>query len=449
VKTWENLCVVGLQWGDEGKGKIVDLLMERYDVGVRFNGGANAGHTVRFDGKTFALHLIPSAILRPDATAVITPGVVVDPEALIGEIDALESQGVKIGERLKISDRAHLVMPYHKSQDRASEESLGDARKIGTTARGIGPCYADKMLRSTAFRVRDLFDEKTFVARVREVLAVRRQTFGAESPSQESPSQAWLGLSNADEIARRYLELAARVRPFVTDTTAYLHHALASGRRMLFEGAQGMLLDIDHGTFPYVTSSHCGPGAAACGAGLPLRAVGRVLGVMKAYCTRVGGGPFPTELTDAVGESIRERGREYGTTTGRPRRCGWFDAVAAKYTASLSGVDEIALTRLDTLGGMSDVQVCTGYRYRGSLLEWFDPEPDVLEAVEPVYESLPGWEADLSGVKAYEQLPAGARQYVERLEERLGVPIAIVSIGAERSATLYRPGLPVACLEMR
>mgnify|MGYP000050084113 CR=1 FL=1 len=425
-----NTCVVGLQWGDEGKGKIVDVLTEHFDIVVRYNGGANAGHTVRLGDERFALHLIPSGILRPGVRNVIGPGVALDPPALVAEIDGLTARGVAVGDNLVISNRAHVVMPYHRLADRLSERSLRVDRRIGTTARGIGPCYADKMLRSAAFRVADLLRPARFREHLADVLAERDRVLSALFPDAERLSAA--------TIADEYLACGERLRPFVADATPILLNALRRGNRILFEGAQGMLLDIDHGTFPFVTSSHCGPNGVASGAGVPPQCVRSVLGVSKAYSTRVGAGPFPTELNDETAGIIRERGQEYGTTTGRPRRCGWYDAVAARYCVALGGVTQVAIMHLDTLGSLPEVRICCGYRVEGIMLDAFVPDADVLEHVEPVFETMPGWSGDISGVRRFEDLPIAAQRYVDRLEALLDAPITLLSVGADRSDTLHR-----------
>jgi adenylosuccinate synthase len=429
-RTLGNTSVVGLQWGDEGKGKIVDLLTEHFDVVVRYAGGANAGHTVRLGGEKFALHLVPSGILRPGVLNVVGPGVVLDLEIICGEIEALRRRGIPVDRNLVISNRAHLVMPWHKRHDRLAEAGLA-GRKIGTTARGIGPCYADKMLRTAALRVGDLLRPDEFRARVAEIAAQRGRFFAALYHDQEP--------FDAGAIARECLNWAARLAPHITDTTIVLHDAVAAGRRILFEGAQGSLLDIDHGTFPFVTSSTCTAAGVAAGAGVPPAAIRSYVGVIKAYMTRVGGGPFPTEQDNPVGEQIRRRGHEFGTTTGRPRRCGWFDAFATRYSVDLCGITELALMHLDTLGTLPEVRVCTGYRHQGRPLPTFTPDVHVLQEVEPVYETLPGWEECGEDLRSYDGLPARARDYVERLESLLGVPITLVSVGADRTATLHRP----------
>ena len=424
-----NTSVVGLQWGDEGKGKIVDLLTEYFDVAVRYAGGANAGHTVRVGNEKFALHLIPSGILRPNVLSIVGPGVVLDLEIISDEIDKLRARNIKVAENLLISSRAHLVMPWHKKQDRLAEAGLAD-RKIGTTAKGIGPCYADKMLRSGAFRVGDLYHPEEFRARVSQIVAERNKLFAAMFADNEP--------LDAKQIADDSLRLAQKLAPLVTDTTLRLHEAIAQSQRILFEGAQGSLLDIDHGTFPFVTSSICTAAGVAAGAGVRPSALKSYIGVIKAYMTRVGGGPFPTEQNNETGNLIRERGHEYGTTTGRPRRCGWFDAFATKYSIDLCGITQLAIMHLDTLGTLPEVKICTGYRHRGKPLPIFSPDVHVLNEVEPIYETLPGWHEDMSGIKHHNQLPRNALNYLDRLENILGVPITLVSIGAERAATLHR-----------
>ncbi|MEK6642444.1 MAG: adenylosuccinate synthase [Planctomycetota bacterium] len=425
-----NTSVVGLQWGDEGKGKIVDLLTEYFDVAVRYAGGANAGHTVRHEGEKFALHLVPSGILRPNVLSVIGPGVALDLEILHGELEALHTRGVKVADNLVISNRAHLVMPWHKKQDRLSEGSLDADRKIGTTAKGIGPCYADKMLRSSAVRVADLSHTDEFRRKVRHVVEERNKVFATLYGDNEPLV--------ADSITDAALAVGAKLAQHVTDTTLILHDAIAARKRILYEGAQGSLLDITHGTFPFVTSSTCTAAGVAAGAGVPPSSIRSYLGVVKAYSTRVGGGPFPTELSDSTGNLIRERGHEYGTTTGRPRRCGWFDAFATKYSIDLCGITQLIVMHLDTLSKFPELKICTGYRYRGELLRIFPPDAHVLANVEPVLETLPGWDREIEGATSYADLPANARAYVDRLESYFKLPITLVSVGAERLATLHR-----------
>jgi adenylosuccinate synthase len=432
-----HTAVVGLQWGDEGKGKIVDVLTADHDVIARYNGGANAGHTVEVAGERYALHLIPSGILYPDKTCVIGNGVVVDPEKLLEEMERLRSRGVAIGARnLLISDRAHVVMPYHKEQDAALEEFLADVAEgergslaIGTTRRGIGPAYADKISRSTAIRVGDLLDDAYLRDRLRVICRLR------------SAELAALGVRTSpldpDALADRYAALGEQIRPHIVDSTYALHDALQSGRRILFEGANACLLDIDHGTYPYVTSSNCSTLGIPAGTGVPGDRIGRVLGIMKAYSTRVGAGPFPTELSNPIGERIRERGREFGTTTGRPRRCGWLDLVAVRYSAMVCGATGVACTLFDVLTGFDELRICTKYRLAdGSLTDRFIPDAHRLEQATAVYETLPGWTEALREVDDRRQLPANAERYLSFIEEHLQLPIDMVSVGPDRRHTL-------------
>jgi len=422
VRDLGNTCVVGLQWGDEGKGKIVDLLVQQFGVVVRFAGGANAGHTVVAGNEKFALHQLPSGILRPGVLNVIGGGAVVDPGALLGEMQSLGARGVTIGENLRISDRAHLVFPWHRREDVAAERVAQVADKLGTTSRGIGPCYADKVARRWAIRVCDLYRPTALRARVAQVAAYKSALFRAVFERPEP--------FDSGAIADEYLAFAEQLRPFVCDTTALLSRVLAEGRRVLFEGAQGCLLDVDHGTYPFVTSSNAvGFGV---GAGVPASAVNSLIGVLKAYTTRVGSGPFPTELLDATGDTIRERGGEYGTTTGRPRRCGWFDAVAASHAVRVSGPTELALLHLDTLSGLSEVKACVAYRSGVDLLTDFPADAQTLSEVRAVYETLPGWSEDVSDCRRLHELPANARGYLDFISGRLGVPVRIVGVGPDR-----------------
>ncbi len=430
-KALGHTCVVGLHWGDEGKGKIVDVLTEHFDIVGRYNGGANAGHTVRVAGERFAFHLMPSGVIRKGVVGVIGPGVVVDPEVLCREIDDLVRRGIAVGENLRISDRAHVIMPWHKKQDQLSEQALAAGSRIGTTSRGIGPCYADKMQRSTAIRVCDLYAEATLRSRVEAIVAQRNQMFAALYGDREP--------LHAGEVLDAYARFADRLRPHVCDTTSFYREAIRAGKRVLFEGANGMLLDVDHGTYPFVTSSSTGPAGIAGGSGVPPRTVRTCIGVVKAYTTRVGAGPFPTEQDNDIGRYIRERGHEYGTTTGRPRRCGWFDAAAARYSAALAGADHVAVMHLDTLGGLDPVGVCTEYRLDGKSIDGIPAGADEYARVEPRFEMLPGWSEDLSTVRSFDELPGAARRYIDRLSELIGVPVSIVSVGPERSQTLYRP----------
>lgn len=427
-----STCVVGLQWGDEAKGKIVDLLCDRHDVVVRYQGGANAGHTVVVDGAMYKLSLVPTGILRPEIACVIGNGVVVHPPALLKEIDTLESQGVSIGERLFISDRAHLILPHHLAEERLTEESASTADHLGTTRRGIGPCYRDKVGRVHGVRVGDLYHPQRFREHLDRVVAYKNRLLTAMLPDFEP--------FDSRRVADEYLNHADRLRPFVRDTTAWLHDAIAQGKRLLFEGAQGSLLDVDHGSYPYVTSSNSSAAGIASGSGVPTRHIDRWIGVIKAYATRVGGGPFPTELDNEIGERIRRVGREYGTVTGRPRRCGWFDAVAARYSARISGATELSLMLLDVLTGIGSLEVAVAYEDdSGRRTRDFPAHPADLERLRPVFETLPGWSRDLSGVRTWADLPKEARQYVEFLGRQVGVPVAIVSVGPDRAATIELP----------
>ncbi len=428
-----HTCVFGLSWGDEGKGKIVDLLCPAFDIVVRFNGGANAGHTVCVGDEKFALHLLPTGALHENALGVIGPGVVVDPIALIVEIDGLAARGIDVSGRLKISDRACLVLAYHKIEDQLSERAAGDAGKIGTTSRGIGPCYADKMRRTTAVRFADVVNEPDLVDRVKRIVASRKATLAAAYGGDG-------GLS-ADTVLADLATTRARLSSLVCDTTTLLHQAMDAGRAVLFEGANGVLLDVDHGTYPFVTSSSTGPHGIGPGAGVPPSRVTRLIGVTKAYATRVGGGPFVSELKGAVGDRIREGGHEYGTTTGRPRRCGWFDAIAGRYAARISGVTDVALLHLDTLSGFDEVGVCTAYRCDGRTLTAPPASAAMLERCEPVIEYAPGWSGDLRGVRRFEDLPKNALAYIERIESLLDAPVSLVGVGPERSQTLVRGSL--------
>ncbi len=426
----EHACVFGLGWGDEGKGKVVDLLCPGFDVVVRYNGGANAGHTVCAGGETFKLHLLPTGVLHENAVGVIGPGVVVDPLALIAEIDQLAARGIDVVPRLRVSDRAHVVLAYHKIEDQLSEKAAGEAGKIGTTSRGIGPCYADKMRRTPAVRMADLMDERDLAPRIRALVEAKQAAFRAVYGTDG-------GLA-FDAVMSDVQTARSRISGVVCDTTAYLHEAMDSGRSLLFEGANGLLLDVDHGTYPFVTSSSTGPNGIGPGAGVPPTVVRRLIGVCKAYSTRVGSGPFVTELKDAVGDRIRERGKEYGTTTGRPRRCGWFDAVACRYSARIGGATDIALLHLDTLSEFEEIGVCVAYRCEGITLRTLPASLSQLEACQPVIEFLPGWSGDLSGVRHFAELPTNAREYIERIEALVGVPVSIAGVGPDRSQTLVR-----------
>lgn len=430
-----HTAVVGLQWGDEGKGKIVDLLTAQHDVIVRYNGGANAGHTVVVGDQRYAVHLIPAGILYPDKVCVIANGVVVDPQKLLEEIDALRARGVEVGDNLRISDRAHVVMPYHKEHDAALERVLSSAvvgdvdLSIGTTRRGIGPAHADKVHRSTAIRMGELLDADRLRSKLRVICAIRQkelEALGVKAPPL-----------NPDALANQYAALGRRLAPHIVDTAYLLHDYLRDGSRILFEGANACLLDIDHGTYPYVTSSNCSTLGIPSGTGVPGRHIQRVLGIMKAYSTRVGAGPFPTELVNDLGHRIRERGHEYGTTTGRPRRCGWLDLVAVKYSAMICGATAVACMLLDVLSGFDELKICTKYRLSdGSISDRFIPDAVRLAQVQPVFEILPGWSEEIDDTTDRSALPANARKYLERIEQVLNLSVEIVSVGPERTQTL-------------
>jgi adenylosuccinate synthase len=424
-----NTCVFGLQWGDEGKGKIVDFLGEQADIVVRYCGGANAGHTVRIGGEKYATHLLPVGVFRPGKMNIIGNGVVLDPEVLFQEIDEFVSRGVAISPaNVRISYKTHLVMPYHKAEDAARESAAG-ANGIGTTKRGIGPCYAEKMQRTSAVRVADLMHEEKLKAKISQVVTDRNKVLKV---LYDAPPLDW------KVIFEQYRDYGRRMQPFVDDCTHLLLQALKDNKRILFEGAHAVLLDVDHGTYPFVTSSNCSALGLFTGAGVPPQAVKNFIGIIKAYSTRVGGGPFPSEQNNDIGNYIRERGNEYGTTTRRPRRCGWFDAVAVRYSVEICGTTHVCMTLLDVLGGLDHVQICTGYKYRGQRLDFFRADMDVLAEVEPIYEILPGWSGDISGCRHFEELPREAQQYVKRVEQLIGAPIKIVSLGPERSATVIR-----------
>jgi adenylosuccinate synthase len=419
-------AVIGTQWGDEGKGKIVDLLAADADLIVRFHGGNNAGHTLVVAGAKTILNLVPAGVLHPGKICVMGPGMVVDPEILIREIDALRARGYLTDDRwLRLSEQAHVIMPYHRSIDRARER-MREAGAIGTTGRGIGPAYEDKMAR-TGIRVGELFDDEGF----REALgrALREKNEYLQALLGEKPHQA-------DDILALVRTWRERLAPFVGDAGADVRAAVAAGKRVLLEGAQGMLLDVDHGTYPYVTSSNTVVGSASAGAGIPPKAIGRVIGIAKTYTTRVGGGPFPTELTDAIGERLRADGDEYGATTGRPRRCGWFDAVVVRQAIALSGVDGIAFTKLDVLTGMNPIKVCVAYELDGRRLNMPPATQRGWTHAKPVYEELPGWTEPLGAARSLDDLPTNARRYLDFLTKSVGAPMVILSIGAGREQTI-------------
>lgn len=427
----DSLAVVGMQWGDEGKGKVVDLLASEFDAIVRYNGGANAGHSVVVNGKRFALHLVPSGVLRDGCDSIIANGVVVDPEQLLKEIDGLTAEGVDCS-RVVVSSRAHVVMPYHKAEDAARERALADSlgsKAVGTTGRGIGPAYAEKVQRASAVRIGDLLLPDLLRERVRAALAFKRPMLERWAPDATDA----LDEETLIEIARGWGE---KLKNRVIDSTILLHDHLEQGRKLLFEGANATLLDVDHGTYPFVTSSSASALGIAPGSGVPASVVGRIIGIAKAYQTRVGAGPMPTELTDATGDLIRERGREFGTTTGRPRRIGWLDLVALRYSARINGVTEIALTLLDVLSGFDELKVCTAYEIDGERTIDFDPAAASLDTVRPVYESLPGFDEEITGARSFGDLPSEARAYIDRVQSFVGVPISIVGVGPDREQTI-------------
>lgn len=427
-------CVIGLQWGDEAKGKLVDILTERHEVVVRYQGGANAGHTVVSGNDTWKLSLIPSGILRDGVTCVVTGGVVLDPRSVLAEIDGLESRGVRVTGKLLLSDRAHVVFPWHVREDQILDKTVSGGEAIGTTGRGIGPCYRDKVGRSMAIRLGDLF-RKDFPERLAHVVSLKQRLLESLTAIGQSAAVEPL---DANVILNEYRGYAQRLAPYVADTTAHLLGTVERGGRVLFEGAQGALLDVDHGTFPYVTSSNSSGVGVSSGSGVPGCWIDRVIGVAKAYTTRVGGGPLPTEQVNAVGEHLRSRGREYGTVTMRPRRCGWFDGVATRYSARLSGASEIAVMLLDVLGGLPELNLCSAYEIDGQRVAEFPSHVDDMRRAVPVYETLPGWEEDISGIRRYDDLPAAARGYLTRVSEIVGRPVKIVSVGPDRAQTIFR-----------
>ena len=421
-----NIAVLGAQWGDEGKGKIVDMLTPHFSIVARYQGGHNAGHTVYVEGKKFVLHLIPSGILHPGVTCIIGNGVVIDPQALFKEIDELATLGVEIDGRLLISEKAHVILPYHRELDVLSEARRGE-RKIGTTSRGIGPAYEDKIGRR-GIRICDLLgDPNALAEEVRENVSARNRII-KETTLDWKP------------LFEQLIAHGDRMRPWVADVSLQIDRASRDGKNVLFEGAQATLLDIDHGTYPFVTSSNATAGGVCTGLGVPPRAIGGVLGVAKAYTTRVGEGPLPTELQGDLAERLRESGQEYGASTGRPRRCGWYDAVVVRYSARLNGLDAVALTKLDVLDGLPEVKLCTGYRSRHGVVSEFPADLRVLAASAPVYETLPGWTQPTKGITEFEKLPTEAQAYIRRLEEVSGVDCAVISTGSDRRETIVKRG---------
>ena len=420
-------ALLGLQWGDEGKGKMVDILSADAHLVVRCQGGSNAGHTVKVAGETTILHLIPSGVLTEFVHCVIGNGVVVDPVQLLAEIEELQGKGVSVEGRLHLSHFAHVVFPYHKVLDSAQEAARAHG-KLGTTGRGIGPAYEDKVSRQ-GLRVYDILDEDRFRARLAQVFDLKDKRLAALDADA----------GDFEETLGTYLELGCRLAPYVEDTVKLVHEAYASGRHIFLEGAQGVLLDVDLGTFPFVTSSNTNVGGLITGSGLPAKAIERVVGVLKAYTTRVGAGPFPTELMDDVGQGLRDRGAEYGATTGRPRRCGWLDAVAARFAVTVNGIAEISLTKSDVLSGMDEIKVCTAYELHGKRIEWFPADAVDLKDVQPIYETLPGWLEDISQARAYDELPQNMRAYIDRIEELTGASVTMISVGPGREEIIERP----------
>ena len=415
--------LVGSQWGDEGKGKVVDILSERYDIVVRYQGGANAGHTIKIKDKQFIFHLIPSGILHENVTCVIGNGVVVDPRALLDEIELLQQNGYDIEGRLLISQNAHLIMPYHKLLDSISESG---ENKIGTTGRGIGPCYIDKYARK-GIKIIDLLDKDELAKKIRQNLKEKNNLLKNIYHREEL---------DVEKIIEEYSAFDKAIDPYVADVPNFLNRSINEGKSILMEGAQGALLDVDHGTYPYVTSSNPTSGGACTGTGIPPTKITDVFGIVKAYTTRVGLGPFPTELTDETGERLREIGAEFGATTGRPRRCGWFDAFLVKYSATINGISKAAITKLDVLSEFDEIKVCVGYELNGKKLNTFPSTASILEKVTPVYETLPGWKQDISKARSYDELPSETKDYLKFISEKAGFEISIVSVGPRRSETI-------------
>ena len=423
-----NCCVVGLQWGDEGKGKVVDILAGSSDIVVRYGGGANAGHTVVIGDERFALHIMPSGAVRQNTVCVIGNGVVIDPAVLIEEIDGLKQRDINLRGRLFISENAHVVLDYHKLEDKLREQALGK-NKIGTTARGIGPCYADKVGRSHAVRMADLRSIDSLKQKLQEITDYKNKVFSAVYGAPPV---------SADEIFEKCKTYRDQLLEFIINTTKLLHESIDADKNILFEGAQGALLDLDHGTFPFVTSSNASALGMPAGCGVPTSMVDKFIGVVKAYTTRVGSGPFPTEQDNEIGQRIRERGNEYGTTTGRPRRCGWFDAVAAGYSARIGGINEIAMMHLDTLAGTEQLKVCRAYKTGDTETTFFPSDAAELAKVECVYETADGWDEDLSNVTCFDDLPATTRSYIRLVEDIVKTPITIVGVGPKRSQAIFR-----------
>ncbi|MFN3190970.1 MAG: adenylosuccinate synthase [Aureliella sp.] len=434
-------CVIGLQWGDEAKGKLVDLLATDHDCVVRYQGGANAGHTVVSGEETYKLHHVPSGILRAEVQNFITPGVVIEPETLLKEVTGLESRGVNPRNNLTISERAHLVMPWHLLEDRAMNALAVQGENIGTTLRGIGPCYRDKVGRNFAFRMTDLLSTD-LSERIHHIVAAKKTILSGMENGAELADRL-----DADQIASNAKGWGEQLGDMIGDTTNQLLDRLDEGERMLMEGAQGSLLDIDHGTYPFVTSSNSSGVGISAGSGIPPKWIQRVIGVAKAYSTRVGGGPFPTELHCETGEKIRQLGNEFGTTTGRPRRCGWFDAVAVRYTARLSGISSLALMMMDVLAELDEIQVCVAYEIDGQRVEAFPCDADALRRAKPIFETHAGWRQDVTGAREMDDLPAKAHDYLARISELVGVPVHVVSVGPDRAQTIFTDREALTALE--
>ncbi|MFH1672407.1 MAG: adenylosuccinate synthase [Pseudomonadota bacterium] len=423
-----NVVVIGTQWGDEGKGKVVDLLAESADMVIRFQGGNNAGHTLVINGEQFICHLIPSGILHPDKTCLIGNGVVLDPSVLLDEIKTLKDRGIAVEPgKLLISEIAHIIMPYHKLIDHGRERLLKGDAKIGTTGRGIGPCYEDKVVRK-GIRVIELIDPDSFKEKLSAVID-EKNFYLKEYLKSDT-------ILDSQSILDEYLKYGEQIRPYVTNVSVAIKKAISNNKKLLFEGAQGTHLDIDHGTYPYVTSSNTTAGNACSGAGIGPTQIDKVLGIVKAYTTRVGAGPFPTELLDAVGDTIQERGAEFGATTGRRRRCGWLDTVVVRNAVRINSLTGIAITKLDVLDGLETVKICTGYRYKNDLLKEFPNTLNILKKCEPVYEEIAGWSEDISGIKKFDDLPENTKNYLRRIEELTETPIRIVSVGPDREETI-------------
>jgi adenylosuccinate synthase len=426
LKTGKTAVIVGAQWGDEGKGKIVDVLSERFSVVARYSGGHNAGHTVTIKGKKFILQLIPCGVLREGCQGVIGNGVVLDPFAFMKEVDALRATGVKVDGNLFVSNRAHVILPYHRMIELAAENAPGRV-KIGTTSRGIGPAYEDKMARS-GLRVQDLFDKALLKKHIDN--ACREKNTIAHALFNSEPI-------DPDKMYNDYAEVADRVAPFVTDTALMLNRAIADGHSVMFEGAQGTMLDIDHGTYPFVTSSSATSGGAATGTGVPPNAITMVAGVTKAYCTRVGGGPFPTELNDEVGEALRKKGNEFGAVTGRPRRTGWIDLPLLRYSNMINGTGWLVVTKLDVLDDLAEIPICVGYRIDGKETEEIPAQASGYEKIEPIYTNLPGWHCETYGIAEHDRLPAKAKSYLAFVEKETGAKVGIISTGPDREQTIF------------